>query len=215
MAETKIRSNQQNKNNGTLFVISAPSGAGKTTLCRKILKKIPDIKLSVSYTTRQPRKGETNHVDYTFISKTKFMSMIDKGEFAEWATVHGNLYGTSLKRLEKLNREGYDIILDIDTHGAMQLKKTYANAVYIFILPPSVGILEERLVNRKTDSIDVIAKRIDNAKAEIAHSDDYDYIVVNNSLDKAYRELESIIISSRLRTSKVDPKWIENVYNVK
>ncbi|MBI4682864.1 MAG: guanylate kinase [Nitrospirae bacterium] len=215
MAETKSRSNRQKKNNGTLFVISAPSGAGKTTLCRRILKKIPDIKLSVSYTTRQPRKGETNHVDYTFVSKTQFMSMINKGEFAEWATVHGNLYGTSLKRLEKLNREGYDIILDIDTHGAIQLKKTCTNAVYIFILPPSLKILEERLINRKTDSQDVIARRIENAKAEIAHYNDYDYIVVNNSLHKAYRELESIIISSRLRTSRVDPKWIENIYNVK
>lgn len=215
MAETKTRSNKKNKTKGTLFVISAPSGAGKSTLCRKLLKKVTDIKLSVSYTTRQPRKGEANNVDYTFISKSKFMNMIDKGEFAEWATVHGNLYGTSLKRLEKLNREGYDIILDIDTHGAMQLKKTCADAVYIFILPPSVGILEERLVNRKTDSEDVIAKRIDNAKAEIAHYIDYDYIVVNDRLDKAYRELESIIISSRLRTSKIDQKWIENVYNDK
>jgi guanylate kinase len=214
VAETKSRGSKKNKK-GTLFVISAPSGAGKTTLCRKLLRKMPDIQLSVSYTTRQPRKGEMNHVDYSFISKTKFMKMIEKGEFAEWATVHGNLYGTSIKRLKELNRAGYDIILDIDTHGAMQLKNKYGNAVYIFILPPSVEVLKERLVNRKTDSKDVIAKRLDNAKSEIAHYKEYDYIVVNDRLDKAYRELESVIISSRLRTSKVDPNWIKKVYKVK
>jgi len=210
---SKIRNNKNN--NGTLFVVSAPSGAGKTTLCRQLLKKDPDIKLSVSYTTRQPRKGERNNIDYTFISKARFMKMIDKGEFAEWATVHGNLYGTSIKRIKELNRAGYDIILDIDTRGAMQLKKKHENAVYIFILPPSVEVLKERLVNRKTDSNDVIAGRLDNAKSEIPYYKDYDYIVVNDRLDKAYRELESIIISSRLRTSKVDPNRIKKVYKIK
>jgi guanylate kinase len=213
MAGTEIRSNRNNS--GVLYVISAPSGAGKTTLCRQLLKKNPDIKLSVSYTTRQPRRGERNHVDYTFISKARFVKMIDKGEFAEWATVHGNLYGTSIKRLKELNRAGYDILLDIDTHGAMQLKKRYANAVYIFILPPSVEVLEERLVKRKTDSKDVIAKRLDNAKSEIPYYKDYDYIVVNDRLDRAYKELECIIISSRLSTSKVDPNRIKKLYKIK
>ncbi|MBI5663967.1 MAG: guanylate kinase [Nitrospirae bacterium] len=200
---------------GTLFVISAPSGAGKTTLCRQLLKKNPDIKLSVSYTTRQPRKGERNQIDYTFISKSRFMKMIEKGEFAEWATVHGQLYGTSIKRLKALNRAGYDIILDIDIHGAMQLKKRYENAVYIFILPPSAEVLKERLVNRKTDSKDVIATRLDNAKREIPFYKDYDYIVINDKLDKAYKELESIIISSRLMTSRVDPNRIKKLYKIK
>ncbi len=212
MTGIRIRSN---RNKGTLFVFSAPSGAGKTTLCRQLLIKNPDIKLSVSYTTRQPRRGEKDNVDYSFISKTRFLKMIDKGEFAEWATVHGNLYGTSIKRLRELNRAGYDIILDIDTHGAMQLKKRYENAVYIFILPPSVEVLKERLINRKTDSKDVIAKRLDNAKSEIPYYKDYDYIVVNDSIDKAYRELESIIISSKLRTSKVDPNRIKKLYKIK
>ncbi len=213
MTGIKIRGNINNS--GTLFVISAPSGAGKTTLCRKLLKKNPDIKLSVSYTTRQPRRGEKNNVDYSFISKTMFMKMINKGEFTEWATVHSNLYGTSIKRMKALNRAGYDIILDIDTHGAMQLKKRYENAVYIFILPPSVEVLKERLVNRKTDSKDVIAKRLDNVKNEIPYYKDYDYIVVNDSLDKAYRELESIIVSSRLRTSKVEPNRIKKIFKIK
>ena len=213
MTVRKIRNNTHDS--GTLFVVSAPSGAGKTTLCRQLLKKDPDIKLSVSYTTRQPRKGERDHVDYTFISKARFMKMIDKGEFAEWATVHGNLYGTSIKRLKELNRAGYDIILDIDTRGAMQLKKIYENAVYIFILPPSEEVLKERLVNRKTDSRDVIAGRLDNAKSEISCYKDYDYIVINDRLHKAFRELESIIISSRLRTSRIDPNRIKKIYKIK
>lgn len=211
MTVSKIRNNK----NGTLFVVSAPSGAGKTTLCRQLLKKDPDLKLSVSFTTRQPRKGEKNNVDYTFISKARFMKMIDKGEFAEWASVHGNLYGTSIKRIKELNRAGYDIILDIDTRGAMQLKKKYENTVYIFILPPSVEVLKERLVTRKTDAKDVIAGRLDNAKSEIPYYKEYDYVIVNDRLGKAYREIESIIISSRLRTSKIDPNRIEKVYKIK
>ena len=198
---------------GTLFVISAPSGAGKTTLCQKLLKKMPGLRLSVSYTTRQPRKGEANDVDYTFVSKRKFMGMIERGEFAEWAAVHGNLYGTSMKRLRKLTAEGYDIILDIDTHGAMQLKSNYENAVYVFILPPSIGALEKRLVNRKTESEDIIAGRLDNAKTEIASYRNYDYIIINDRLDKACRELESIIIAAKLGTENADHKWIKNLIN--
>jgi guanylate kinase len=215
VSEAKFRSRQVNKTKGTLFVISAPSGAGKTTLCQKLLNKNPDLKLSVSYTTRQPRKGETNDVDYTFIDKPKFLKMADRGEFAEWAMVHGNLYGTSIKRLKKLNKDGYDIILDIDIHGAVQLKKTCENTVFIFVLPPSIEVLKERLVGRKTDSEDVIRERIDNAKAEIAYYNDYDYIIVNDNLDKAYKELESIITASRLISSKVDAKWMKQVYNIK
>jgi len=196
---------------GTLFVLSAPSGAGKTTLCKRLLRKISNIKLSVSYTTRKPRRGEKNDVHYSFISEKRFKNMIDRGEFAEWATVHGNLYGTSLKRLKKLKKEGYDIILDIDIRGALQLKQTCDNAVYIFILPPSMKALERRLVHRKSDSKEVIAKRIKNAKAEIAGYADYDYVVVNNKLDKAYKELESIIISSRLEMGKADHVWIKSL----
>jgi guanylate kinase len=196
---------------GTSFVISAPSGAGKTTLCKRLLKTIPNMKLSVSYTTRKARSGEKNDVHYSFITEKRFKGMIERGEFAEWATVHGNLYGTSLKMLKKLNNEGYDIILDIDIRGALQLKKTLDKAVYIFILPPSMKTLERRLVNRKSDSKDVIARRIHNAKAEIAGYADYDYVVVNDKLDKAYKELESIIISSRLEMQKADHAWIKSL----
>ena len=195
-------------NRGTLFVVSAPSGAGKTTLCRELLRRIPELRLSVSYTTRAPREGEINDVHYTFVSEKKFRSMIERGEFAEWAVVHGNLYGTSVKRLKKLIRDGYDIILDIDVHGARQLKNTCDNAVYIFVLPPSMQILRKRLTGRKTESAERIKERLENARAEIAGYRDYDYIIINDELEKAYDELESIVISSKIRTANINPKWI-------
>ena len=210
MTVSRIK-NRKVHTKGTLFVVSAPSGAGKTTLCKRLLKKVPNLKLSVSYTTRKPRSGEKNDVHYSFITEKRFKNMIDRGEFAEWATVHGNLYGTSLNRLKKLNKEGYDIILDIDIRGALQLRQTCDNAVYIFVLPPSMKTLERRLVNRRSDSKDVIARRIQNAKSEIAGYADYDYVVVNEKLDKAYKELESIIISSRLEMKKADHAWIQSL----
>lgn len=199
------------RSEGTLFVVSAPSGAGKTTLCQKLLKNIPALKLSVSYTTRSPRKGEVNDLHYTFISERKFKGMIERGEFAEWAMVHGNLYGTSMKRLRKLIREGYDIILDIDTRGAMQLRNSYRNAVYIFVLPPSMKTLGSRLVHRKTDTEDVVNERLHNAKTEISSYVNYDYIIVNDKLEVAYRQIESIIISARLKTEKIDKRWIKSL----
>ena len=193
---------------GTLFVISAPSGAGKTTLCRKLLKKLPGLRLSVSYTTRPPRKGEVNDVHYTFISERKFRGMISRGEFAEWAVVHGNLYGTSIKRLKKLNEEGYDIILDIDTRGAMQLKKNYKDSVSVFILPPSMQALKKRLVSRGTDSKETVTRRLDNAKGEIAFYGEYDYIIINDKLETACLELESVITAVKLRTENADNNFI-------
>ena len=206
MKETK-----RYKREGTLFVISAPSGAGKSTLCRELLRKIPGIKLSVSYTTRKPRKGETNNIHYTFISQKRFKNMINSGEFAEWAMVHGILYGTSMKRLKKLNKEGYDIILDIDVQGALQVKNSYKNAVYIFILPPSMRVLQQRLMNRKTESKEAITRRLDRAKDEILSYKEYDYVIINDKLEKAYRGLESIIISARLKTNSIDHKKIIDI----
>ena len=213
MPAVKIENKKTIQRRGNLFVISAPSGAGKTTLCRKLLKKMPNMKLSVSYTTREPRKGEVHDVDYTFVTRDTFKKMIDRGEFAEWATVHGNLYGTSIKRIKELNSRGYDIILDIDIHGAIQLRKSYEGAVYIFVLPPSLEALEERLVNRGTDSDEIIENRLDNAKAEISQYTNYDYIIVNESIDKAYKELESIVLSARLRTESADHNWIKKIIN--
>ncbi|RJQ52786.1 MAG: guanylate kinase [Nitrospiraceae bacterium] len=196
---------------GTLFVISAPSGAGKSTLCRELLRKVSRLKLSVSYTTRPPRKGEVNDVHYTFAGEKKFMNMIHKGEFAEWAKVHGNFYGTSLRRLKKISKEGYDILLDIDVQGAGQLRKTCRSAVYIFILPPSLKILKQRLADRKTEDEETISMRLERAKDEIAGHKDYDYVIINDKLERAYRELESIIIAERARTKRLDPERIKGL----
>ena len=211
MATIKEQKKISLKRAGTLFVVSAPSGTGKTTICRKLLKKYDTLKLSVSYTTRQPRKGEENDIDYSFVTKEKFKKMIDKGEFAEWAMVYGNFYGTSLKRLKKLNKDGYDIILDIDTRGAMQLKNTYDKAVYVFILPPSMQILKDRLVSRKTETADIVKKRLDSAREEISYYEKYDYIIVNDILKNAYQELESIVLATKARTANADQKWIKRL----
>ena len=211
MAKPGNSGNRKMQNEGKLFVVSAPSGAGKSTLCRKLLKNIPKLKLSVSYTTRERRKGERNDVHYTFITEKQFKGMIKKGEFAEWAVVHDNLYGTSLKRLKELNKKGYDIILDIDIHGAEQIKKSYENALYVFILPPSMSVLKKRLQGRNTDSGETIARRLENAKTEIAAYKEYDYVIKNDKLEKAYREFESIILASRVGKDNIDHNWIEKL----
>ncbi len=198
------------KNKGELFIVSGPSGVGKTTLCQKLTKIVPNLKPSISYTTRVPRKGEINNVHYVFVSKNKFKEMTHKGKFAEWAMVHGNLYGTSLEKLMAINKSGCDMILNIDTSGAMQIKHKFKDAVYIFILPPSMEILEKRLRRRTSEQDDEIRRRLDKAKEEIANYKNYDYVVINDDLKKALRELESIIIARRLRTAKVDLAWIKN-----
>lgn len=193
---------------GELFIVSAPSGAGKTTLCQRLSAIVPRLKHSISYTTRPPRKGEINNVHYTFVSKKRFKTLLNKGGFAEWAVVHGNLYGTSTKRLMEISKRGYDIILDIDTQGAMQMKRKFKDAVYIFIFPPSIKILEKRLRTRMSESTQEIKNRLEKAKEEIVNYKNYDYIVVNNDFKKALRELESIVIARRLRTAKVDSRLI-------
>ncbi|MBI5410324.1 MAG: guanylate kinase [Nitrospirae bacterium] len=203
----------RSRRKGALFVISAPSGAGKSTLCKELLRKFGDLKLSVSYTTRQPRKGELNDVHYTFVTQKKFKNMINRGEFAEWAMVHGNLYGTSLNRLKKLNKEGYDVILDIDVEGAKQIRRKYDNAVYVFILPPSMKLLKQRLTKRGTDSKETVSRRLERARLEMGGYKDYDYVIINDRLEKAYRELESIILSMRARTKTLDPDRIKNILN--
>jgi guanylate kinase len=187
---------------GKLFIVSAPSGAGKTTLCRKLTSIVPRLKHSVSYTTRPRRKGEKNNVDYTFISEKKFKAMINRGEFVEWAVVHGNLYGTSLKRLRGLMKKGYDIILDIDVQGVLQVQRKMREAVYIFILPPSIQVLKKRLTFRMSDTAGEIEKRVKKAREEILSYRNYDFIVINDDLRKALKELESIVISKRLKANR-------------
>ena len=203
---------QEKKSKGSLFIVSAPSGAGKTTLCRKLVSSLPNLQFSVSYTTRQPRKGEVNDRDYTFINRQDFRLMADKGEFIEWAEVHGELYGTSRKRLEELLDSGNDVILDIDTQGAMQIKERYKEGIYIFILPPSLETLKERLKNRMTDSKEEIGKRLGRAIAEIKTFDKYDYVIINDILEDALMEFEAVVISQRVSIKKINPLWIEESF---
>ena len=190
---------------GLLFIISAPSGAGKTSLCKKVVKFFPNLYHSVSYTTRLPRPGEKDGEDYLFVSKDKFQEMIDDGRFVEWAEIHGNRYGTTIDSLKEYQHKGIDIILDIDGQGGRQLKNEYPDGIYIFILPPSRKDLEERLRLRSTDSDEDIEKRLKNAKEELQYIYDYDYIVVNSDLEEAVSTLKSIIIAEKCRRDRVLP----------
>lgn len=181
---------------GRLFIISAPSGAGKTTLCNAVRERLPHLGYSVSYTTRRPRKGETDGKDYHFISTDEFLNRISDSRWAEWAKVYGNYYGTSADDLNTWVSAGKDVLLDIDVNGAMQIKKKYPGCVSIFILTPSLSVLEERLYSRRTDSPEIIAMRLENAKNEIAAQDQYDHVIVNNELGRAIDEFESLIRST-------------------
>lgn len=190
---------------GLLFIISAPSGAGKTSLCKKVVKFFPNLYHSVSYTTRLPRPGEKDGEDYLFVSKDKFQEMIDDRRFVEWAEIHGNRYGTTIDSLKEYRHKGIDIILDIDGQGGRQLKNEYPDGIYVFILPPSRKDLEERLRLRSTDSDEDIEKRLKNAKEELQYIYDYDYIVVNSDLEEAVSTLKSIIIAEKCRRDRVLP----------
>ncbi|MFH1025242.1 MAG: guanylate kinase [Nitrospirota bacterium] len=204
---------QAKKSRGSLFVVSAPSGAGKTTLCTNVLSFMPNLYFSVSYTTRQPRPGEINDRDYTFISREDFKSMTEKGEFVEWAEVHGELYGTSRNRIETLMDSGSDVILDIDTQGALQIKEQYREGIYIFVLPPSFGVLKTRLEKRMTDSREEINKRLRTALSEINTYAQYDYVIINDMFEDALKELASIIIAQRVSVKKINPLWIQESFS--
>ncbi len=205
----KGRTSKVNKPKGDLFVVSAPSGAGKTTLCQRLLSMIEGITFSVSYTTRAPRPEEVDGRDYFFVSEDEFRKMADAGEFAEWAQVHGNLYGTSKKRLDEALNGGTDILLDIDVQGARQLKDSYPEGIFIFVLPPSMDILSERLRGRMSDTPEVIAGRLRKAVDEIRDYAQYNYVIVNNIFEQALRELGAIVASRRLSSVRVDREWIE------
>ncbi|PMP70238.1 MAG: guanylate kinase [Thermodesulfovibrio aggregans] len=196
---------------GNIFVISAPSGTGKTTLCERLLKALPDLKMSISHTTRKPRPGETNGVDYFFVDKKTFEEMISKEEFIEWAEVYGNFYGTSKNVISQLMKQGYDILLDIDTQGAKNIKKLYPESILIFILPPSMKELERRLLQRNEDK-DTIKKRVSKAGEEISQYKLYDYIVINDNLEKALNELLCIVCAERLKTKRIKHNEIEKIF---
>jgi len=180
------------KSPGHLFIISAPSGAGKSTLCRAMRDHFPDLLYSISYTTRSPRQGEQDGVDYFFITKDDFENGISRHRWAEWAEVHGNYYGTSAEFLDKELSVGQDILLDIDVQGTRQILTRYPGAVTLFIMPPSLEILRQRLEARGTDSPAVIAVRLENARKEMAQKDMYRHIVVNDRLPDATAEMISI-----------------------
>ena len=180
-----------------LFIIAAPSGGGKTTLCREVRKRFSDMLYSVSYTTRKLRDGEREGVDYYFIDKNDFENGIAAGKWAEWALVHGNYYGTSKDFLDKGLADGRDILLDIDVQGTRQILEHYTNSVAIFILPPSLEVLQQRLKARGTDSAESIAVRLKNAEKEMSQQDLYHHLIVNDQLSKAVPELISIIENYR------------------
>ena len=184
---------------GTLFIVTAPSGAGKTTLVSGLLERDPLVRLSVSYTTRAPRTGEVNGQHYHFIDVQGFRALRDKGEFLEWAEVHSNYYGTSKRWLEEQIRAGRDILLEIDWQGAQQVRKVFPKAVGVFILPPSVEELERRLRGRGTDSEDVISRRVLGARNSMRHVTKFNYVIINENLPAAIEDLVAVVRASRLR----------------
>ncbi|MBN1931466.1 MAG: guanylate kinase [Desulfobacterales bacterium] len=178
---------------GHLFIISGPSGTGKTTLCSLVLSRMQDLLYSVSYTTRKPRRGEQDGIDYFFIEKTDFKRKIQNGRWAEWAKVHDNFYGTCADFIDKGLKSGHDILLDIDVQGTVQILKNYPESVTIFIMPPSLDILKKRLESRKTDSEGEIEQRLVNAANEIAQKNIYRHIIYNVNLSTTVVELTSLI----------------------
>jgi guanylate kinase len=184
---------------GNLFVVAAPSGGGKTSLTRALLEREPRIRLSVSYTTRPPRPAESDGVDYRFVTQERFQALKDAGEFLEHAYVHGNWYATSATWLRQQIDAGQDVLLEIDWQGAAQVRRLIPESVHIFILPPSLASLEERLVRRGQDDEDTIARRLSAAREEMRHCEQFDYVIINQDFASAVDDLSAIVRASRLR----------------
>jgi len=186
---------------GSLFVISAPSGAGKTSLVHALLGTNPQIALSVSYTTRAPRPGEQDGVAYNFVSRATFTEMAGRGEFLESAEVYGNYYGTSQSWISREIAQDRDILLEIDWQGAAQVRRLFPDCISIFILPPSIAALEQRLTGRGQDDSEIIARRMAAAREEVAHVAEFDYVIINDDLNEALREFNAVVLAARLRAS--------------
>jgi guanylate kinase len=186
---------------GQVLVVCAPSGTGKSTLIDMLRKEYPDFGFSVSYTTRAPRGREQDGREYNFVSRDAFVAMRSRGEFCEWAEVHGNFYGTATKPVERMLDEGRDVLFDIDVQGARQLRKTFYKGTFVFLLPPSRTELVRRLTGRGTDSEESIARRLENAAGEMAQAEFFDYWVVNDDLDTAYEELRAVYLAGRCKPS--------------
>lgn len=192
---------------GILFIVSAPSGAGKTSLCKEVLGRVQadglrPLRWSCSYTTRAKRAGEVEGRDYFFVSDAEFDRMVRAGEFAEWATVHGKKYGTSLRYLQEAEAEGIDLLLEIDTQGARQLREKYPRGRFIFILPPSWSALAGRLKGRGTDAAEEVARRLETARSEVEELGLYDYLIVNDQFDRAADELEAVVRAEGCRRER-------------
>lgn len=185
---------------GTLFIVAAPSGGGKTSLVRQVVTQLAGIEISISHTTRQPRPMEKNGVDYFFIDAAQFAHMVQQGKFLEHAQVYDHFYGTSIEQIQTRLHAGVDVILDIDWQGARQIKQIFSNAVSIFILPPSLEVLEERLSNRQQDNENVIQYRMAAARDELSHYQEFDYLMVNENFQKATEDLIAIVTAERLKT---------------
>ncbi len=187
---------------GNLFIISAPSGGGKGTLIREVLKTLPNVGYSVSFTTRQPREGERHGREYFFVSKEDFDNHAANGEFLEFAEVHGRFYGTSKNQVEKMTSEGFDVILEIDVQGAAQVREILPEAVSIFIMPPSFETLRQRLQKRGTETPENFALRLHNAFEEMSRFEEFDYIVINNDLSQAIEQFKAIFLAERARLKR-------------
>lgn len=188
---------------GLLLVVSSPSGAGKTSLCNRLRQEFPKLGFSVSYTTRKPRPGETDGVEYNFVTPTRFQEMAAADEFAEYAMVHGNMYGTSARQVSTALGQGRDLLFDIDFQGGRQLRNRFREeVVLVFILPPSLRELERRLRRRATDADDVIAQRLKVARSELAHYAEYDYLIVNDDFEKAYDALRAVYVAALHRRER-------------
>ncbi len=192
-----------------LVVVSAPSGAGKTSLCEWVVAAVPNLDHSVSFTTRPPRPDEKDGRDYSFVDEATFRTMVDRGDFAEWAVVHGHLYGTSQALLQRHFAAGHDVILDIDTQGAAILRREHPDAVSVFIVPPSWAMLEERLRRRRSDAEADIQRRLQRAREEAKHYAEYQYVVVNDVFARAAEELKAIVLAERRRSVRVDLGFLQ------
>jgi guanylate kinase len=181
-----------------VFVVSGPSGCGKSTLIRRVMEKLPGLRFSVSHTTRPPRPSERDGVDYHFISEAKFARMVRDGRFVEWAVVHGHRYGTSLAELKRAGK-GTDLVLDVDVQGARQARERIPGAVLVFVMPPSAEELERRLLARGQDGPEAVARRLRDARAEVREYARFDFVVVNDELDRAVEELAAVIVAARCR----------------
>ena len=203
------------QSNGIIFILSAPSGTGKTTICKLLTQKLPDLKLSISHTTREPRNGEVEGTDYHFTSKKEFEEKIERGEFLEWAKVFKNYYGTAFESVDRHHLNGDDVLIELDVQGAQSLRDIHYKAVFIFMMPPSLEVLETRLNNRGTESPSKIQERLKTSKKEMQLSPLYDYILTNVDVEQTIDHLLSIITAERFRKERYKPSSpdLDNLIN--